>query len=167
MTGTGTGQSGRRGRLSLPRQGGAGAVELDSVDPAGAADAGAVVVVAAAAEAGVGVGGLFDAGGLSLEVSQHCRLSESNCCSSLYSRAFWTVFAGHSAPAMTDYCACRGSSSYCDCDCRCGRQNVEEARGEGIRAQRTRVEGRSRGVEVGNTGVRKRWMKTRDSLQIQ
>jgi hypothetical protein len=48
----------------------------------------------------------------------------------LYSRAFWTVFAAHSAPAMTDCCACRGSSSYCDCDCRCGRQNVEEARGE-------------------------------------
>lgn len=67
------GRSGRRGRLSPPRRGAAGAAELDSVDPVGAAGA----VVEAATEAG----GLVDADGLcaepelelELEVLLHCQ----------------------------------------------------------------------------------------------
>jgi hypothetical protein len=53
------GRSGRRGRLSPPRRGVAGAAELDSVDPVGAAGA----VVEAATEAG----GLVVADGLCVE----------------------------------------------------------------------------------------------------
>jgi hypothetical protein len=88
------GQSGRCGRLSPPRQGAAGAAGLGSVDPAGAA--GAVVV-----EAATGVDGLFDAGGLSveLEVPLHCQLREAGCCccccssESTLSRTSWAEFA--------------------------------------------------------------------------